>query len=115
MAGDPFPGTAYTRDDTGFSFEPIDSLTGKKAMVFTKTGSTPGMMNQPITDIVEHEDGTITLRFCGGNPDYIETISYTRDSNDGSVYDLSGRKIATDKLPVAKGIYIINGRKYYNR
>lgn len=69
LGGDPFPGIAYDIKDKGIHFEPIDSLTGKMAKVFTRTGKTPEQMNQPITNIIEHANGVITCSYCGKKND----------------------------------------------
>ena len=106
MGGDPFPGTAYVREDNGFVFEPIDSLVGSKATVFTTTGETPGLMNQPIYNITEHEGGVITLDFCPNVADGIESHSVT-EGQDNRIYNMQGMPVGRDY----KGIVIRNGKK----
>ncbi len=51
MGGDPYPGLTNTT-----------SLESEKAVVYAG-----GTMNQPITNIAEHEDGTITFDFCASD------------------------------------------------
>ncbi|MCQ2113216.1 MAG: M6 family metalloprotease domain-containing protein [Bacteroidaceae bacterium] len=58
---DPYPGRNNTT-----------SLLPDRMTVYTTTGETPGQLNQPLTEITEHEDGTITLKYCGGAPAPIE-------------------------------------------
>ncbi len=48
MGGDPYPGALG-----------VTSLDGDRAVVYAG-----GTMNQPITNIQEHEDGTVTFDFC---------------------------------------------------
>ena len=111
MAGDPFPGI------TG-----LNALEGEKAWVHTKTGSTPGLMNQPLRNIIENADGTIELDYCpfGNVPSGIDDISILRNE-DGTmdVYDLQGRKVGKTSSPsqmnLPAGIYIIGKRKVFVR
>lgn len=109
MGGDIFPGTAYISKDSTKVFEPIDSLTGKKAFVYTSTGETPNQMNQPITDITLLEDGSLTLNFCGGDATSISPISYTDSNESNTYYDLLGRGHSAATL--SPGIYIKKGKK----
>lgn len=64
-------------------------------------------MLQSLTDWLQGLDGVITsLSECSEYSDYSE--------HSGSLYDLSGRKIANCKLSnskLPKGIYILNNRK----
>lgn len=57
MAGDLFPG-----------IKNVTELTGEKAFVYSQSG----MMNQPITNIIEHDNGNITFDFCKCESDGIE-------------------------------------------
>lgn len=109
MGGDIFPGTAYVSSDSTKIFEPIDSLTGEKAYVYTSTGSTPHQMNQPITNIVLNNDGSLTLSFCGGDPVDISNTTYTSKDSE-MYYDIQGRAHSA-KSTLASGIYIYKGRK----
>lgn len=113
MSGDMYPGVPYEINDEApqynITFEGCDNLMGKRAMVYTKTGSTPGEMKQPITDIVEHSDGTITFKFCGGDPDGIDAVNSTIKQN--VIYNINGQRLSNGEVPSAKGLYIINGRK----
>ena len=95
-AGDPYPGKTDKTD-----------LQGKKAFVYT----TSGEMNQPITGITQNTDGSITLQFCGGDTDEIETVCPTLQGKKDYVYDLQGRLLMTDDVEsLPTGIYIINGK-----
>lgn len=47
--------------------------------------------------------------FVDDEPTGIRTISSDQDNDD--VYDISGRKVNSDKTTLQKGIYIINGKK----
>lgn len=98
-AGDLYPGLTKKTD-----------LQGKKAYVYTSTGATPHMMNQPITDITEHADGTITFKFCGGDATTVREIE-SGTTNNPSIYDMHGRLVPVDRTRLGNGVYIINGKK----
>lgn len=65
------------------------------------------------TDLQEYIDaqsaGANISLFVDGEPTGIRNIVTTQDNND--IYDISGRKVNSDKTPLQKGIYIINGKK----
>jgi M6 family metalloprotease-like protein len=106
-AGDLFPGSKQ-----------VAELTGEQAYVFTSTGETPHQMNQPLTNITEHEDGTITLTFCGDATDISALFANTEENIP--VYNIAGVKVSytTVKygkpihLPSSAGLYIVKGKKY---
>lgn len=106
-AGDLFPGGKQ-----------VTELAGEQAYVFTSTGETPHQMNQSLTNIVEHEDGTITLTFCGDET-AISSL-FANKETDVPVYNITGILVGhTDfeygkptHLPASAGIYIVKGRKY---
>lgn len=103
--GDPFPGLTET-----------DSLCGEMACVYTSTGDTPGLMGQPLYNIRENADGTISLDYMESLYDAISTLRMGTESPDGAdagaYFDLSGRRV---KRPSRAGIYISNGHKYWVR
>lgn len=109
MGGDPFPGQAYVRTDNHYSFQPLDSLAGAKAYVYTSTGLTPHQMGQPINDIEEHEDGTVTFVFCKTLADDIIPL-HTPNLAVTTTYTLQGTPIADPAT--YRGIIIKNGKKY---
>ena len=65
------------------------------------------------TDLQEYIDaqsaGANISLFVDGEPTGIRNIVTTQDNND--IYDISGRKVNSDKTPLQKGVYIINGKK----
>lgn len=100
--GDLYPGT------TG-----LDSICGAQASVYTSTGSTPGQMGQPIYNIHENEDLTISLDYMQAISDAIFSPTYRlNEKGEDEIYDLSGRHVST---PTRQGIYIRNGHKYWVR
>jgi hypothetical protein len=106
VSGDPFPGS-----------QQVTELTEEMEKVYTTTGNTPGLMNQPLRNIVEHEDGTIELDYCPRGVEPISdgikaVISEQSQWNDGGVYDLAGRRVATSPNSLLRpGIYIVRGNK----
>ena len=106
--GDLFPGSGK-----------VTALTGEQAYVYTATGETPHQMNQPLTDIVEHENGTITLTFCGDDVTAIASL-FANTEEQVPVYNMAGLVVGyTDieygkpvQLPAAAGVYIVKGKKY---
>lgn len=96
----------------------MTELTGEHAYVFTNTGDYPHQMNQPLTDITEHEDGTITFTFCGD----VTAISslFANTEENVPVYNSAGIMVCyttieygkPTSLPSHPGIYIVKGKKY---
>lgn len=103
FAGDPFPGTSEVTELTDES-DPA-------SVVFTSTGSNPGYMGKPITDIAE-EGGAITFKFMGGVDTGIKSIGAQEGQASGNIYSIDGTYKGTDKGSLQKGIYIIGGKKY---
>ena len=107
VAGDLFPGSKQ-----------VTELVGEQAYVYTSTGDTPHQMNQPLTNIQEHEDGTITLTFCGDETAVASLFANTEENVP--VYNLVGNTVAyttikygkPTHLPSTAGIYIVKGKKY---
>lgn len=96
----------------------VTELTGEKAYVFTDTGDYPHQMNQPLTNITEHEDGTITLTFCG-DATAISSLFANAEENV-PIYNAFGVLVGhttmeygkPKNLPSSPGLYIIKGVKY---
>lgn len=89
----------------------LDSICGGKAFVFTTTGLTPCQMGQPLYNIRENDDLTISLDYMQSLSDVIISPAY-EDNQRGNniIYDLSGRPVCKPNKP---GIYISNGHKYW--
>lgn len=115
MGGDPYPGN-----------QNVTSLEGEKAIVYSGV-----KMDQPITNITEHEDGRITFDFCSKEiPDAINICELNTNQvvvNGKSItantlieiYNLSGIKIATltegTTTELGKGIYIIHSSEQVSK
>ncbi|MCF0202143.1 MAG: CotH kinase family protein [Bacteroidaceae bacterium] len=97
----------------------------KYALQFTSTGAyerekqavNQNMMDDLSAEITQifnwYADHVLKLDdFLGLNhSNGISTVGADKGINDGTVYDLQGRKIGTE-IPSEKGIYIKNGKKY---
>ena len=68
-----------------------------------------------ITDITQHDDGTVSFTFHASNGSGIQGVQVVPKTTD--VYTLSGQKLRadgrTEMLP--RGIYIVNGQKIVKR
>ncbi len=115
QGGDPFPGT-----------QGVTSLEGARATVYTSTGATPGLMNQPLRNIVENEDGTIELDYCPGG---VAPVPAAIDHLPGDearvpVLSVSGVRVGTATVDAERavtlpalppGIYFAGGKKFLIR
>lgn len=111
MQGDPYPGN-----------QGVTTLKDDKAVVYTG-----GNMNQPITNIVENEDGTITFDYClDGEESAIEGIDvdeadFTLEGKvimagaNVEVYDLAGLLVARlqkhDSAILGRGVYVVRSKE----
>ena len=110
MQGDPYPGC-----------QEVTCLKDDKAVVYAG-----GTMNQPITNIVEKEDGTITFDYClDGDENAIVGIDDVADflvegnvimaDEELKVYDLAGVLVARlqkqDSAILNGGIYIVHSKE----
>lgn len=110
MQGDPYPG-----------LQNVNSLEGERAVVFTG-----GTMNQPLTNITEHADGTVTLDYCvadsanaiPGVP--VAENAYVIEGNTIRAYahvdvvSVTGGVVATldngESLSLQDGVYLLRTR-----
>lgn len=98
-AGDLFPGTSGVTQLT-------DTSTPASATVYT------GSMGKPITEIAEDTaTGAVTFKFMGGTPSAIANATANPSGAAPSVYTLQGTRLGPDTSKLAKGLYIINGKK----
>lgn len=70
-------------------------------------------LSKSITDIVEHEDGTVSFTFhTTGNPDGIENIIVNSPTGKKGIFTLTGRKLKDNSTmeDLPKGIYIVDGK-----
>ena len=98
-----------------YPFNGNNSLTDTSSPAATiyQGGST---MGKTITNITQNEDGSIDFDFMGGsNDNIISGIHFVENDETPSfgqgVYSLDGRYMGTSVNGLAKGIYIVNGKK----
>lgn len=85
-------------------FKDVHEFKGEQQTIYTPAK----YMNQPVTDITQNTDGTITFRFCASTVDDIQSVCSTASD---TVFDLLGRRVGADNRQMPHGIYIINGKK----
>ena len=74
----------------------------------TRLKSFRGYFTHPALEGESSNPANVSL-FVDGEPTGISTLTTNPDNDD--VYDLSGRKMNSDKTTLQKGVYIINGKK----
>lgn len=110
MQGDPYPGSME-----------VTALKDEKAVVYAG-----GTMNQPITNIVESEDGAITFSYCidevenaiediDANTSCFELANGTLKANSGGeVYNLAGVLVSKlqsgESVLLKSGVYIVRSK-----
>ena len=68
--------------------------------------------NQPFSGWLGYAEVWSSVKLLCGSGTGISTLNVQRGSMDGETFDLQGRRITKGQAPVAKGIYIVNGKKY---
>ncbi|MDO4819595.1 MAG: M6 family metalloprotease domain-containing protein [Prevotella sp.] len=105
-ASDPYPGTLGVTEVRSESKDIMYDKTNNRYIYSTKNG----YLGRPLTDIQEHEDGKITLKYDGGTPSAILSHRIS-ETNDGATYNLLGQRVTTVKRHT---IIIRNGKKILN-
>ena len=99
-------------------YDNVKEFSGEAQYVFTESGSTPHQMGQPLFDITENEDGSMTLYYMG-LPDAINGL-FANPKHGVGVFDITGVRVGTTdieygnptRLPNRPGVYVVNGKKY---
>ena len=108
LSSAPYP---WATDSTDFVNSELTNSSTPAAIMYNTNAEGSTLLSKPITDITEHEDGTISFVFHATTPDGILTNNREPLTNN-HIYTLTGRKVqagAINSLP--KGFYIINGKK----
>ncbi len=95
--GDPFPGTSDVHE-----LRSIPMIWGGYDM------------EKPLLNIQEEEDGVVTFYFLSEPPKIttdIDEIDIASSTNETRIYTLDGRFVGNSTRGLAKGVYIINGKK----
>lgn len=107
LSSAPYP---WATDSTDFVNRELTDSSVPASIMYNRNATGSYYLSKPITDITEHEDGTISFVFHASSADGLN-IPIT-DEAPSAIYTLTGRKVesqAMNRLP--KGFYIINGKK----
>ena len=116
LPGDPWPGTIKKTE--------LSNSSTPAATLYNPNAEGNKLMPHAITEISESEDGQISFIFdeealgIGGIKNE-ELRMKNEEFNDGTVYDLSGRKVSAEanssffilNSSFERGVYIVNGKK----
>ena len=109
LSGDPWPGTGKKTE--------LSSTSIPAAMLYNPNAEGNKLMPHAISEISESEDGLISFIFDEealgiGGIENEELRMKNEESKDGTVYDVSGRRVSGEaKASLRPGIYIVNGKK----
>ena len=107
LSSAPYP---WATDSTDFVNRELTDSSTPAAMMYNRNATGSYLLSKPITDITQHDDGTISFVFHASSADGLNIPII--DEAPSAIYTLTGRKIqpnAINSLP--KGIYIIDGKK----
>ena len=68
-------------------------------------------MNQPVTDITQNTDGSISFNFCDGAIVAVDAPEMSGRTAQVRAYNIQGQPVNADFGQLHKGVYVINGRK----
>ena len=104
----PYP---YATDSTETVNDLLTDTSLPSSTMYTDNASGSRLLSKPVTDITQHEDGTVSFRFRAGNQGSgLEEVRDDRRTD--TYYNLQGQRVGT----LRKGrIYINNGRKFVQR
>ena len=99
-------------------YDNVTEFSGDAQYVYTESGVTPHQMGQPLFEITENEDGSMTLYYMG-LPDAINSL-FANTKQGLGVFDITGVQVGTTdleygkptSLPSKPGVYVVNGKKY---
>lgn len=98
----------WRTDSTTFVNQELSATSTPAALMYDADEEGNLMLGKSITNITEHEDGTISFRFLvDGQEDDIHTPR-TTTTKGGAIYTLQGVRVAA---PTKGGIYIRDGHK----
>ena len=101
----------YATDSTVFVNNCLTDTSLPSSIMYTDNDSGSRQLSKPLTEITQHDDGTISFVFCASNHvDGIRPISADWQSHREDIYSLSGRKVPLNESHM-NGIYIMNGKK----
>ena len=108
LSSAPYP---WATDSTDYVNNELTNTSTPATIMYNKNAVGSYLLSKPITDITEHEDGTISFVFHATTPDGMITINREPLTNN-PIYTLTGRKVQAEAInSLPKGFYIINGKK----
>jgi M6 family metalloprotease-like protein len=108
LSSAPYP---WATDSTDYVNNELTNTSTPAAIMYNKNAEGSTLLSKPITDITEHDDGTISFVFHASTPDGLITPSAI-SHQPSTIYTLTGRKVQTEAINrLPKGFYIINGKK----
>lgn len=107
LSSAPYP---WATDSTDFVNRELTDTSVPVAMMYNRNAAGSYLLSKPITDITQHDDGTISFVFHASSADGLNNPS--TDEAPSAIYTLTGRKVESDAINrLPKGFYIINGKK----
>lgn len=103
----PYP---WSTDSTDFVNRELTDSSFPAAVMYNKNTMGSTLLSKPITNITEHDDGTVSFVFHATTPDGLITPS-SRTRHPSSIYTLTGRRVNQTQDNLPDGIYIIDGEK----
>ena len=103
----PYP---WVSEEMGITLRELTDTSIPAALMYNKNAEGSKLLGKAITDITQHEDGTVSFMFrANGHVDRLEPIVTLADPKDATVYTLQGIRVVA---PHHSGIYIRNGKKF---
>ena len=107
LSSAPYP---WATDSTDFVNSELTNTSTPATIMYNKNAVGSYLLSKPITDITQHDDGTISFVFHASSADGLNIPII--DEAPSAIYTLTGRKVESDAMNrLPKGIYIINGKK----
>jgi len=101
----------YTTDSTVFVNNCLTDTSLPSSIMYTANALGSRLLSKPVTEIAQHDDGTISFMFrASNNVDDISPVLEDWQPHQESIYSLSGRKLAGNDCQT-KGVYVINRKK----
>lgn len=102
----PYP---WMTDATTIANQELSATSVPAALMYEENADGAKMLSMSITEITEHEDGTISFKLQTNSQSGISILQSIHESDDTPIYSLQGIRTA---VPAKGGIYIRNGRKF---
>lgn len=101
----------WQTDSTSFVNNALSNISVPTTEMYTANEKGDTILSKSISDITQHDDGTVSFVFHGSIPDGV-SAPRTTTAETSPIYTLQGSRIA---VPRRGSLYIRNGRKYIAR